>query len=294
MPDRRPARLRSRPIPRWAYRTALTVLVIGLAAAGLWGYRADRDSREQSLTLVAADSADRIDVYATVQRIDPAGREATVRLRVVPEGTFAKADALSTPSQTFTLTTSSAAQTILTFPADAPTVEQNISISLDSGSPSDYPQDRYTLTVAFSAHTGKESIPIQLTVASNDSLFVLSVSQSHYGDGYSELDLTAHRSLGGWLLAWFMMIVAWALALVVAGAARTIVNGRRGLVWPALGWMATTLFALISLRNAAPGSPPIGSLLDYTAFFWAEAIIAGSLVITGVAGIRTERPIPSA
>lgn len=277
-------------VRRWAYRGGFVAAAFGLAATGLWGYRADRDSREQSLTLLGATSDNRIDLYATIQRIDPAAREATLRVRVLPEGTFADPEVPSAPAQSFVLSTSSAAQTTLTFPADTPAVEQTITVSLDSGSPSDYPQDRYMLTTAFSAHTGEQSIPIQLTVASNDALFVLSVSASHYSAGLSELDLTARRSYGGWLLAWFMMIVAWALCLVVAGAARTIVKGRRGLIWPALGWMATTLFALISLRNAAPGAPPIGSLIDYTAFFWAEAITAGALVATALAGILLERP----
>ena len=60
-------------------------------------------------------------------------------------------------------------------------------------------------------------------------------------------------------------------------------------MWPALGWMAATLFALIGMRNAAPGSPPIGSLIDYAAFFWAEAIVAGSLTYVAATGIRAER-----
>jgi hypothetical protein len=38
--------------------------------------------------------------------------------------------------------------------------------------------------------------------------------------------------------------------------------------------MAASLFALAAFRNTAPGSPPIGSILDYAAFLWTEAIIA--------------------
>lgn len=60
------------------------------------------------------------------------------------------------------------------------------------------------------------------------------------------------------------------------------------MVWPSLGWMAATLFALIGMRNAAPGAPPIGSLIDYVAFFWAEGIIAACLVVTVVSGSRVE------
>ena len=277
---------------RWTQRAAILLLAFGLAAAGLWGYRSDQDSRELSLTIEGPKTDNRLDVYATILRIDPAARDALVRLQVIPEGTVADPELPSAPARGIGLYTSSAAQAALTFPAGAPTGEQTITIGLNSGWPTDYPQDRYTLTLGFSAHDGASPVPLRLTVASNDSLFVLKAPQGDYEDSVSTLDLTAKRSRGGWLLAWFMMIVAWALALVVAGAAWVITAGRRGLVWPAFGWMATTLFALISLRNAAPGSPPIGSLIDYIAFFWAEAIIAGSLVATTLVGILAERPAP--
>jgi Domain of unknown function (DUF4436) len=282
------------PSPRralwWAYRAGVLLLAAGLAATGLWGYRSDQDSRELSLTLEGTTSPNRVDVFATILRIDPGAREALVRVHVVPEGTIADPDMPYAPARNLGLYTSSAAQTTLTFPAGQPATEQNIRVGLDSGWPTDYPQDHYALTLGFSAHDGTESVPIRLTVASNDSLFVLKAPQGDYVDATSILNLTAKRSRGGWLLAWFMMIVAWALALVVAGGSWILVSKRRGLVWPALGWMATTLFALISLRNAAPGSPPIGSLIDYMSFFWAEAIIAGSLVATALAGILSERP----
>ncbi|WP_223244548.1 DUF4436 family protein [Streptomyces sp. CBMA156] len=52
--------------------------------------------------------------------------------------------------------------------------------------------------------------------------------------------------------------------------------------------MAATLFALVGLRNAAPGSPPIGSLLDYAAFFWAELLVAVGLTMVVVRGARIE------
>ena len=83
-----------------------------------------------------------------------------------------------------------------------------------------------------------------------------------------------------------VVIVMWALGLCVLAGALHIVRRRLGLVWPALGWMAATLFALVGFRNAAPGLPPVGSLIDYCAFFWAEALIALSLVLVTVRGIR--------
>ncbi|MFG2904274.1 DUF4436 family protein [Kitasatospora sp. NPDC048286] len=96
------------------------------------------------------------------------------------------------------------------------------------------------------------------------------------------------RSRSTFILAWFMMAAMWALALSVLVAAWLIVRQRRGIVWPALGWMAATLFALVGMRNAAPGNPPIGSLLDYAAFFWAELLVAVGLTTVVVRGARIE------
>lgn len=54
--------------------------------------------------------------------------------------------------------------------------------------------------------------------------------------------------------------------------------------------MAATLFALAAFRNTAPGSPPIGCLLDYLAFLWAETAIVFCLITVVVAAVRAEPP----
>jgi hypothetical protein len=60
-------------------------------------------------------------------------------------------------------------------------------------------------------------------------------------------------------------------------------------VYPALGWMAATLFALVVVRNAVPGGPPLGSLFDYAAFLWAEAVIAVCVGVVSVHGMVVEQ-----
>jgi|GEM_PF-5288466 len=82
--------------------------------------------------------------------------------------------------------------------------------------------------------------------------------------------------------------VRWALALAVAAAAAVVVRNRLGLVWPALAWMAATLFALAAFRGTAPGNPPIGTVLDLTAFLWAEAVVACALVGVVIRGVSLE------
>jgi hypothetical protein len=43
--------------------------------------------------------------------------------------------------------------------------------------------------------------------------------------------------------------------------------------------LAALLFAFPTVRNTLPGIPPVGVLFDYAAFFWAEALVALSLII---------------
>jgi hypothetical protein len=38
-------------------------------------------------------------------------------------------------------------------------------------------------------------------------------------------------------------------------------------------------FAFAAVRNAQPGTPPIGTYSDFISFFWAEVIIALCLII---------------
>ncbi|MEU3748076.1 MULTISPECIES: DUF4436 family protein [Streptomyces] len=58
--------------------------------------------------------------------------------------------------------------------------------------------------------------------------------------------------------------------------------------------MAATLFALAAFRNTAPGTPPIGCLMDYIAFLWAETVVAFCLVAVVVTGFAAERLPPDA
>ncbi|MGW7434645.1 DUF4436 family protein [Streptomyces sp. NPDC054849] len=81
--------------------------------------------------------------------------------------------------------------------------------------------------------------------------------------------------------------VMWALAASVLIGAWYLTTRGEGLVWAALGWMAATLFALSAFRNNAPGTPPIGCVMDWFASLWAETVIALCLIAVVVTGVRT-------
>jgi hypothetical protein len=46
-----------------------------------------------------------------------------------------------------------------------------------------------------------------------------------------------------------------------------------------LAWLGAVLFALVSFRTAAPGSPPVGTFFDFSSVFESVGIVAVSLVV---------------
>jgi hypothetical protein len=68
------------------------------------------------------------------------------------------------------------------------------------------------------------------------------------------------------------------LATAAAALALFIWSRHRRVEIAMLTWLVAMLFAIVPLRNAMPGAPPIGALVDVVIFFWAVTIIALSMV----------------
>lgn len=50
-------------------------------------------------------------------------------------------------------------------------------------------------------------------------------------------------------------------------------------------FIGALLFAFYAVRDGQPNVPPIGAYCDFISFFWAEALIAGCLVVALAAWI---------
>ncbi|WP_370948108.1 DUF4436 family protein [Amycolatopsis sp. cg5] len=263
------------------------LLVVVAAGLGVWLHAADRSAGD-TWHSAGTEVPDRIDVYATVQRIDAAGREAVLRVLAVPRGRFGEDDGAA-PTAELRLLNSSSLRGDQVFPAHQRISGADLPIALSGGTVTDYPFDSYDAKIQFAAEMNGEQAPVLFTLDKVDSLFGLSVHAYEAANGVGGAEVRFSRSGGVLIFAVFMMITMWGLAIAVLLGAKHLVSRRRGLVWPSFGFMAATLFALAGFRNIAPGTPPIGSLLDYTAFYWAEAVIAVSVVVAVVAGAITER-----
>jgi Domain of unknown function (DUF4436) len=276
-----------RLVHRLARQVLPFVVLAALVASGLLLYSGERDGQQQGYILGDDDSASRLDITITILKLDPAAQQLTVEMLPDPKGDLTTAPGSLVPARSFTVETSSLVKSVIQYPADQRVTATDLTVNAQ-GITSDYPFDRYSAQIGLSAHAGGATLPVSLTLDDADPSFRLAITRSTSDTGYATFDVSMKRSRSTLIFVCLMAAVMWALALAVAAAARVQVRRRRGLTWPALGWMAATLFALTAFRNAAPGSPPIGSILDYAAYLWAELIVAVSLVVTVIAGIRAE------
>jgi hypothetical protein len=274
---------------RWLY-LAVPLAVVLAIAVGAAGFFAEFASRDVQYTIAGDKSADAIAVQVTVQRVEAAARELVLQVLVVPQGSFADPGTdPATPAKDLVLDTSSLTTAPLSFQAHDRITARELRVPMD-GVVSFFPFDRYGVDLYIGVDAAGVPAPVELIMLDHEPGFVTRPlaqgDPAPDGAGFVDVALQVKRSRATFILAWFQVIVMWALGLCVLAGALHIVRRRLGLVWPALGWMAATLFALVGFRNAAPGLPPVGSLIDYCAFFWAEALIALSLVLVTVHGVR--------
>lgn len=283
-----------RPTRRRAVRLlALAVLLVALGVVlGLGTYWFNdsgwfNDAGQSDQTGVGdIQTADRVSVIATIEKVDPAQYTATVRVWAVPRGRLSS-DGGETANRDIRLLSSGLNGGSMTLESGRRIAAQAIPVELHRGEITHYPFDRYAADLFFSASADGRTVPVDVVVENNDAFFALTATAAP--DAVEPgLQLHLTRSPGTYVMVAVMFAVMWALALSVAAAAAVIGGRRLGLVWPAMAWMAATLFALAAFRGTAPGNPPIGSILDYTAFLWAEVIVACSLVYVVVRGVLLE------
>ncbi len=92
------------------------------------------------------------------------------------------------------------------------------------------------------------------------------------------LELSINRAPLTPAFAVLLLVLQALLGAAAAALAVFVWRRQRRVEIPMLTWLAALLFAIVPLRNAMPGAPPIGALVDVLVFFWAVTIIALSLV----------------
>lgn len=155
-----------------------------------------------------------------------------------------------------------------------------------------WPFDRYTVRTIMSAieeDADGESIPLPTTVQPAKRGIPgwdIAVAESPLGDGVLAVDITVSRSGSTIAFGIVLLTLMVIIPVLVVTVAVMVLRGRRKVEVTALGWMGAMLFATIPLRNFLPGSPPIGSWIDYLIVLWVLAALVAGLVLFVIAWVR--------
>lgn len=260
---------------RWI-AVLLLVLAPVVATAVTWlGVATDRADTVVEPSGAVADSL--LFVEATAVALDLQRNEMSFRLVFRPSGDIVEGTRLS--EDLAVVVNDLSGSTVRTF--DAGTVMEPTTVSVPLiGSQLRYPFDTYDAELVVGAvvesdEQAEVALDLEVDVAL-DQFGVDAVAEREPNAATIEMEMGRRGAVVLWVI--FFMSLVWMIALGAAAVAWFIVVfAKDPPVW-VYPFFAAILFALPTLRLGLPGSPPYGSLVDWAAFYWGIAIVAGGLV----------------
>lgn len=217
-------------------------------------------------------------VDATAVDLDLQRNEMSFRLVFRPSGTIVDGTRLT--EDVSVVVNDISGSSLRTFEAGSVMEPATVVVDL-SGSQLRYPFDTYRAELAIGAVAGdqdtQQPLPLDLEVGvALDQFSVDATAQRQENAATVDLEMQRRAAVIIWVL--FFMGLVWCIALGGACVAWFIVVYAKDPPFWSFPFFAAILFALPTLRAGLPGSPPYGSLVDWAAFYWGIAILAGALI----------------
>ena len=269
----------------WAVGAAALVLFLAIAALIAFTIPRGGSNTQRSTFVVASSSTGgqkaAVELLLTVDSLAAAGGGIQARLIAVPGEAI--------PPEGATVFNSVGSIPTLVIRPNQIDQERTAFLSFERGAVSDYPFDSYRVSIDLVALAGTDTslaeatkrtvLPLRVEGSSVAAGTIVTATSHRNENGVLSVTLNVSRSLvsRGWTLA--MMAIYWALAILAACITYMVVRRRRPMETRLLAWLSAMVFALVALRTAAPGAPPVGTFLDYYAMFESVGIVAASLVV---------------
>jgi Domain of unknown function (DUF4436) len=302
----RPTPPSSPRLPSVARLSFLSLLVITLTVLSVSLYWLEHHKTRHPTILGDTANPDHMTVTVLIQKVDPSTARVSAQLELRGSGSLLD-ERTHELKEDATLTSNAVTNATVVAKANERPEFVSVEFALRDGVITDYPLDSYTTSFFFRVRSGdganQHAVPVRVVFDNIDSFFKLTPQQEqsieiHRGGPEAKTittpqslfaaTATVKRSTSTVLFAVFIMVFMWCLTVAALIAAWYTASGRLGLFWSALGFLGTLLFALIPLRNAVPGDPPIGSLIDFAAFFIAEGVVSISMIVTVLHGYHIE------
>lgn len=266
----------------------LLLIFAGLYVFVLNAYRNEGANRAAELVADTAKAGEnRIDVSGRIVTADPLKGDVIVRLEFLPHGSFAGEN--GTLARDLDLYVSSATgKNVHEFKKGKRMNPVEVVVEIYEGEPMDYPFDSHAAELSFFFEPGaakgaepasSEAIPIAVEMRGSVAGLRLDteLAKENTAD-HAVIEIGIERATTAIFFSVFIMIAMWALVVGVLFLVFRVFSGHRKIEISMFSFLGALLFAFPALRNSQPGTPPIGTMSDFIAFFWAEVIIALSLL----------------
>jgi hypothetical protein len=269
----------------------LLLVFAGLYTFVLFAYQSEGETRKAELSYDDAKleklDKNRIAAEAKIVTADPMKGDIAVRLSFTPQGSLATADGKL--ARDLVLDVSAATgKHVYEYKKGRKMDPVELIVDMYEGEPMDFPFDKHEGQLAFFfepagaaqvAETTAEQIPVELTLRGSVTGLRIDASFAEENkDNNVVVDISISRARTTMFFSLFIMAAMWALAIGVVCLVFRVFAGHRKIEISMFSFLGALLFAFPALRNSQPGTPPIGTLSDFLAFFWAEVIIALSLL----------------
>lgn len=268
------------------------VLLLVFAAAYIFVFTKYKSEGENRAAVLEADTQkageNRIDVSGRIVTADPMKGDVAVRFEFNPHGSFLSADGTTLSRDLELYVSSATGKNVHEFKKGKRMNPIEAVVEMYEGEPMDYPFDQHSAELTFFFEPaaakggeagGTEAIP--MAVELRGSVAGLRMDTEYAKENtpdHAVIDISIERAQTAKFFSIFIMIAMWALALGVVFLVFRVLSGHRKIEISMFSFLGALLFAFPALRNSQPGTPPIGTMSDFLAFFWAEVIIALSLL----------------
>jgi hypothetical protein len=279
--------------PTKSKKPLLIAVVLLLIFAGayvfvLTKYKSEGENRAAFLEADTQKAGEnRIDVSGRIVTTDVLKGDVVVRLEFTPKGSFASADGATLARDLELYVASATGKNVHEFKKGKRMTPVEAVVEIYEGEPMDYPFDTHAAELAFffapgakaGESAGNDSIPMAVELRGSVAGLRLDTEYAkENAPDHAVIDISIQRATTAVFFSVFIMIAMWALAIGVLCLVYRVFAGHRKIEISMFSFLGALLFAFPALRNSQPGTPPIGTLSDFLAFFWAEVIIALSLL----------------
>ena len=263
------------------------VLLLLLAATYVYvlcAFKSEGENRAAVLSPNEKVGNDRIDAYARIVSADPVKGDLSVRLTFTPHGSLLAADGVTLSRDLLLDVSSAAGKHAYEFKKGKRMDPVEAIVEIFDGEPMEYPFDKHEAQLSFyfepaGAGEADKSVPVAIELyGSVSGLKIDSEYAKENTDDHAVIDISLCRAPTAIFFSVFIMAAMWSLTLGVVFLVFRVLAGHRKIEIGMFSFLGALLFAFPALRNSQPGTPPIGTLSDFLAFFWAEVLIALSLL----------------